>query len=105
MRHPGLAGVFHPGADEIGDVDGGLGLRRVGKHQHLETIAETVFRDALERRAPAYAPRKRRPGVETQRGEENGRAYAADQSQRSDHGSMPARKGADYTSRRAARRK
>src|SRR5205807_631878 len=92
VRHPGLAVVFHARADEIGDVDGGLGLRCVRKQQHLETIGKIVFGDALDRWSLARAWWKSRLCVTAQRNKKNARQYAANRTRKSHHGNVVHRK-------------
>ena len=47
MRHAGLAIIFMATAHQISDVDCGGGLGGIGCQQHAQTIAQSVFTDAL----------------------------------------------------------
>jgi hypothetical protein len=48
VRHARFAVAFESRADEVSDVDGDVGLRRVGEQQNLETVVEPVLGDALD---------------------------------------------------------
>ena len=47
MRHACLAIIFMATAHQISDVDGGGGLGSIGRQQHAQAIAQSVFSDAL----------------------------------------------------------
>ena len=46
VGHPSLAITFVARADQIGHVDCDLGIRRVRKQQHAQSIGEGIFGDA-----------------------------------------------------------
>ena len=48
MRHAGLAIVFVPAANEVGDIDGGRGLGRIGCQQNPQAVWQAVFAHAFD---------------------------------------------------------
>src|SRR5437868_4751810 len=49
MGHAGLAVTFEPRTDEVGDVDGDLGIGGIREQQHVQAVRVRVLGDAFDR--------------------------------------------------------
>ena len=67
MSHAGLAIIFVPRTDQIGDIDRRRLLCLVGEKQHAKAVRQLVFGDAFHRSVPGKA--RRNTGCLTETGQ------------------------------------
>ena len=55
VGHAAFAGAFLPRADQVSDIDGDGGFGRIGEHQEMQSVVETVLGDAFDGSYLLYA--------------------------------------------------